>query len=114
MAAALKKLFGKPYAKVTAAQAADLVASGAILLDVREPYEAAGATLGGLLVPLRDLPRRVSELDPSRDIVVYCHSGVRSARAVQFLIQSGFPRVRNLAGGIVGWADRVGAPAPGH
>ncbi len=81
------------------------------LLDVREPHEAAAATLGGRLIPLRDLPRRVSELDPSRDIVVYCHAGVRSAWAVQFLIQSGFPRVRNLAGGIVAWAERVGPPA---
>ena len=82
--------------------------SGPFLLDVREPYEAAAATLGGRLIPLRDLPRRASELDPSREIVVYCHSGLRSARAVEFLIQSGFPRVCNLAGGIVAWVERVG------
>ncbi len=87
----------------------DLAAGrGPFLLDVREPHEAAAATLGGLLIPLRELPRRISELDPAREIVVYCHSGVRSARAVEFLIQSGFPRVRNLAGGIVAFAGRSG------
>ncbi len=77
------------------------------LLDVREPHEASICTLGGSLIPLRDLPRRVSELDRSRELVVYCRSGVRSAWAVQFLLQSGFRRVSNLAGGILAWADRI-------
>jgi len=77
------------------------------LLDVREPQEYRIANLGGHLIPLGDLPRRVHELDSSRDIVVYCHSGVRSGKAVQFLKQIGFRKVKNMVGGIDAWADLV-------
>ena len=77
------------------------------VLDVREPHEAQICTIGGQLLPLGELLRRLGELDRSRDIVVYCRSGVRSAKAVALLRQAGFPRVRNLTGGILAWADRV-------
>jgi adenylyltransferase/sulfurtransferase len=77
------------------------------LLDVREPQEYQIANLGGHLIPLNDLPRRVNELDSSQDIVVYCHSGVRSGRAVQFLKQLGFRKVKNLVGGIDAWAEVI-------
>lgn len=82
------------------------------LLDVREPQEYQIANLGGHLIPLNDLPRRVHELDSSRDIVVYCHSGVRSGRAVQFLKQLGFRKVQNLAGGIDAWAEVIDPSMP--
>jgi sulfur-carrier protein adenylyltransferase/sulfurtransferase len=78
-----------------------------LLLDVREPHEPSICSLGGLLIPLRDLPRRLGELDPSREWVVYCRTGVRSARAVAFLRQAGFGAARNLSGGVLAWADRV-------
>jgi len=77
------------------------------LLDVREPHEVRICTIGGTLIPLNQLPGRLGELDPARELVVYCRSGVRSARAVVFLRENGFRKVRNLAGGILAWADRI-------
>ena len=82
------------------------------ILDVREPHEYQICNIGGHLIPLGDLPKRVSELDSSREIVAHCRSGVRSAKAVNFLKQSGFKKVRNLAGGILAWADRVDPAMP--
>jgi sulfur-carrier protein adenylyltransferase/sulfurtransferase len=77
------------------------------VLDVREPHEYQICNISGHLIPLGDLPKRVHELDSSREIVAHCRSGVRSAKAVTFLQQAGFKKVHNLAGGILAWADRV-------
>ena len=52
------------------------------ILDVREPHEYQICNIGGKLIPLGDLPKRVNELDSSREIVAHCRSGVRSAKAV--------------------------------
>jgi molybdopterin/thiamine biosynthesis adenylyltransferase/rhodanese-related sulfurtransferase len=83
-----------------------------VLLDVREPHEYQICNLNGQLIPLGDLPRRVSELDPAKEMVVHCRSGARSARAVAFLRQAGFAKVSNLAGGILAWADRIDPKVP--
>lgn len=77
------------------------------VLDVREPHEHKIANIHGHLIPLGDLPARVHELDSTRETVVYCKSGMRSAMAVDFLLKSGFKRASNLAGGILAWADRI-------
>jgi molybdopterin/thiamine biosynthesis adenylyltransferase/rhodanese-related sulfurtransferase len=82
------------------------------VLDVREPHEYQICNIGGHLIPLGDLPNRVNELDSSREIVAHCRSGVRSAKAVNFLQQAGFKKVHNLAGGILAWADRVDPKMP--
>jgi adenylyltransferase/sulfurtransferase len=82
------------------------------VLDVREPHEYQICNLGGHLIPLNDLPKRMSELDSSREIVVHCKMGGRSAKAVDFLKQSGFTRVHNLAGGITAWAERIDPKVP--
>jgi sulfur-carrier protein adenylyltransferase/sulfurtransferase len=82
------------------------------VLDVREPHEYQICNIGGYLIPLGDLPKRVNELDTSREIVAHCRSGVRSAKAVNFLRQAGFKKVTNLAGGILAWADRVDPKMP--
>jgi adenylyltransferase/sulfurtransferase len=82
------------------------------VLDVREPHEYQICNLGGYLIPLNDLPKRISELDSSREIVVHCKLGGRSAKAADFLRQSGFNKVFNLAGGINAWADRVDPKIP--
>ncbi len=82
------------------------------VLDVREPSEYQICNLGGHLIPLNDLPKRLSELDPSREIVVHCKMGGRSAKAVDLLRQSGFQKVHNLAGGIQAWAERVDPKMP--
>jgi len=82
------------------------------ILDVREPHEYQICNLGGHLIPLKELPGRINELDSSREIVAHCKMGGRSAKAVQFLRQSGFTKVHNLAGGITAWADRIDPKVP--
>jgi len=82
------------------------------VLDVREPHEYNICNIGGYLIPLNDLPKRVNELDSSRDIVAHCKMGGRSAKAVQFLRQAGFQKVHNLKGGILAWADRIDPKMP--
>src|SRR6476659_6108909 len=77
------------------------------VLDVREPHEYQICNIGGHLIPLGELPKRVHELDSSREIVAHCRSGVRSGKAVDFLRQAGFKKVRNLTGGILAWSDKV-------
>jgi adenylyltransferase/sulfurtransferase len=61
---------------------------------------------GALLIPLGDLPERLGEIDGTRDLVVYCHHGIRSVLAARLLRAAGF-RARNLAGGLMAWVDRV-------
>ena len=82
------------------------------VLDVREPHEYDICNIGGHLIPLGELPNRVNELDTSKEIIAHCRSGVRSAKAVNFLRQAGFKKVHNLAGGILAWADRVDPSMP--
>ena len=82
------------------------------ILDVREPQEYRICHLNGRLIPLGELPQRVSELDRSREIVVHCRSGKRSADAVEFLQRAGFPRIWNLKGGILAWSDDVDPAVP--
>jgi rhodanese-related sulfurtransferase len=79
-------------------------------LDVREPDEIAYASIDGARsIPLRELPGRIIELGlfKDREVVVYCHHGIRSQRAAQFLVQAGFSRVFNLTGGIDRWSLEV-------
>jgi molybdopterin/thiamine biosynthesis adenylyltransferase/rhodanese-related sulfurtransferase len=79
-----------------------------LILDVREPSEAAICGLpGARLIPLGELSRRLDELDPSAEIVVHCKSGGRSARAAAMLEEKGFTRVSNLTGGILSWIKDI-------
>ncbi len=82
------------------------------VLDVREPHEYQICNLRGYLIPVGDIPKRVGELDSSREIVAYCKVGGRSARAVNFLRRAGFARVYNLTGGINAWAERIDPKMP--
>jgi adenylyltransferase/sulfurtransferase len=82
------------------------------ILDVREPHEYQICNLKGYLIPVSDLPKRVSELDSSREIVAHCKMGARSAKAVNFLRRAGFTKVYNLTGGILAWADRIDPKMP--
>ena len=77
------------------------------ILDVREPYEYEIAQIGGKLIPQNDVPNRLAEIDRNREIIVHCHSGIRSQKIAEFLKQQGYPRVVNLAGGIQAWADEI-------
>lgn len=83
------------------------------LIDVREPYEWEIARLpGARLMPLGSLGDQVGELPRDRDLVLYCKSGRRSARAARELLAAGFERVVNLAGGITRWSDDVDPSVP--
>jgi len=82
------------------------------VLDVREPHEYQLCNIGGHLIPLNDLPRRIGELDPDREMVVHCRTGGRSGKAVEYLRQQGFTKARNLAGGILAWAEKIDPKMP--
>jgi len=83
-------------------------AGGPMLVDVREPLEwAIGRIEGARHIPLGSLAARLEELPRDRDVVLYCHHGVRSLRALEFLRSAGFPRTRSLAGGIDAWSREV-------
>jgi adenylyltransferase/sulfurtransferase len=77
------------------------------LLDVREPYEFQIAQIGGKLIPQNDVPQRLAEIPRDREIVIHCRSGARSQRIAEFLKQSGYTQVANLAGGILAWSDEI-------
>jgi len=82
------------------------------ILDVREPHEYQICNIHGHLIPLGELPKRVHELDSSREIVAHCKSGKRSAQAVEFLQKAGFKKIANLKGGILAWSDEVDPKVP--
>jgi sulfur-carrier protein adenylyltransferase/sulfurtransferase len=82
------------------------------ILDVREPHEYSICNLNGFLMPLDSVRSRLGELDSTREIIVHCRSGVRSAKAAHQLRQAGFTNVKNLAGGILAWADRIDPNVP--
>lgn len=84
-----------------------------VVLDVREPPEYDLCHLeGSKLIPLGELERRLAELDPAAKTVVYCHVGVRSARAVGILSSAGFKKAVNLKGGIRAWSEQVDSSIP--
>jgi adenylyltransferase/sulfurtransferase len=83
------------------------------ILDVRNPPEVAICRLpGSRVIPLPSLAERVGELDREREMVVHCKSGMRSQKAIQFLREQGFRKLKNLEGGILAWADRVDRSMP--
>ena len=86
-----------------------------VLLDVREPFEWQIVNLGDYgarMIPLKELPQREAELDPAQELILYCRSGSRSARAVEYLRSRGFANVLNLKGGILDWVDKVDPSQP--
>jgi adenylyltransferase/sulfurtransferase len=86
--------------------------TAAVILDVREPHEAAICGIpGARLIPLGELPRRLHELDRDIPIVVYCKSGGRSAMAVRLLRESGLGGV-SLSGGILSWINEIDPSLP--
>jgi adenylyltransferase/sulfurtransferase len=77
------------------------------IIDVREPFEYQIAQIGGKLIPQNDVPNRLAEIDRDREVIVQCKSGGRSQRIAELLKQAGYPRVVNLAGGILAWSDEI-------
>jgi len=83
------------------------------LVDVREPHEFQICRIpGSTLIPLGELQKRLAELDPTSEIIAHCKSGARSGKAVDFLKQQGYKRVRNMKGGILAWSDKVDPTVP--
>jgi rhodanese-related sulfurtransferase len=86
-----------------------------LLLDCREPPEHQTARIeGARLIPMREIPSRLAELEPYKDrrIVVHCHHGGRSLRVTHFLRQQGFSQVQNMAGGIDAWSLEIDPSVP--
>jgi sulfur-carrier protein adenylyltransferase/sulfurtransferase len=82
-------------------------------IDVREPHEYQIAKIpGAKLIPLNDVPKRIGELDPEAEVVLYCKMGGRSAKAADFLRSQGFRHVKNMLGGITAWSDKVDPSVP--
>ena len=84
-----------------------------LVIDVREPYEWEICHLStATLIPEKNLRNRLRETDRSKEIVLYCRTGVRSSRAVNALRAMGFNNVRSLEGGINRWSDEVDPSIP--
>ncbi len=91
-------------AEISPTDAAAKRDAGAFLLDVREPSEWASFHVpGATLIPLGQLPARLSEVPKGKDVVVMCRTGVRSAQGRDILLKAGYPRVTSLAGGLTAW-----------
>lgn len=85
------------------------------IIDVREPFEWNIGNLepqGARLIPLKQLPQRMGEIDPEEEIVLQCRSGGRSAQALEYLRAHGYERLLNLQGGILAWSDEVDPSIP--
>lgn len=93
-----------PRTEITVAQAVEKWKAGTFLLDVRTPEEWADVHVEGTtLIPLDDLPNRLSELPKDKEIVVICRSGNRSQQGRDILLDAGFTQVSSMAGGLKEW-----------
>ena len=83
------------------------------LIDVREPWEWNVVRLPTAeLIPMGRIPEMLGKLDPEREVIVYCHHGIRSLQVMHFLRDSGFPAARSLAGGIAQWSESADPSLP--
>ena len=96
-----------------AAWLADTGRDKPLLLDVREPWEWEAARIeGSRHIPMREVPARLSEIDPESDVVAICHHGGRSQQVAMFLEKNGFSKVHNLQGGVDAWSRTVDPAVP--
>jgi rhodanese-related sulfurtransferase len=96
-----------------AAWLADTGREPPLLLDVREPWEYEKARIeGAQLIPMREMPGRVAELDQNKEVVAICHHGGRSAQVAMFLEKAGFKKMHNLVGGVDAWSRTVDPTVP--
>lgn len=84
-----------------------------LLIDVREPWEFAICHIeGSKLIPMRELPGAISQLDQDQETVIICHTGVRSFSVCLYLKNEGFSKVANLTGGVHAWATNIDSHMP--
>jgi rhodanese-related sulfurtransferase len=100
-----RNFFNRPaVAEVTAEETRAKQKAGAVIVDVREPYEwKEGHIPGAIHIPLGSLSRRLQELHPSREVVAVCRSGSRSLTAARIMQQGGFSHVSSMTGGMMSW-----------
>jgi rhodanese-related sulfurtransferase len=103
--------------QITAGQLAAWLADAGrdkpLLLDVREPWEWETARIeGSQHMPMREVPARLGEIDPDREVVAVCHHGGRSQQVAMFLEKNGFSKVHNLQGGVDAWSRTVDPAVP--
>lgn len=106
---------GEPHAEIAAIEAAarSRQTGEVLLLDVREPHEWDICRIEGAVhVPLNELPARCGELDPSKEIIVYCLMGARGRKALEILKGQGFHKAWNMRGGLRAWAAEVDGAMP--
>ena len=102
-------------AEISVDQAAQKRDQGAFILDVREPGEWTSFHIpGATLIPLGDLPNRLSDVPKDREIVVVCRTGHRSAQGRDILLKAGFAKVTSMAGGVTQWQTQGLAIAAGQ
>ena len=96
-----------------AAWLADASRPRPVLLDVREAWEFERARIDGAqLVPMREVPGRLGEIDPAKPVVAICHHGGRSRQVALFLEKAGYNNVHNLVGGVDAWSRSVDPAVP--
>lgn len=84
-----------------------------LLLDVREPWEFAICHIdGSRLLPMREIPNAIGDLENEQEIIVICHTGVRSLQVCYYLQHEGFNKVSNLTGGVHAWATTIDSQMP--
>ena len=101
--------------EITATELKEKMDAGDVqLVDVRQPDEFAFAKIeGAKLIPLGEIINRMDELDDSKELILQCKSGGRSAHAIQFLTQAGYKgEMVNLKGGITAWSNDVDPKIP--
>jgi len=74
-----------------------------LLIDIREEWEREAYNIGGLHIPMGDIPARLNEIPKSREVILYCEKGIRSVIAIQRLQTIGYDNLYNLSGGMKAW-----------
>lgn len=77
------------------------------LIDVREPHEADICNIKGVMISMNDIPDNIDQISKDKPVIIYCRSGSRSGRIVDYLEGQGFQNLYNLKGGILAWADEI-------
>ena len=84
-----------------------------LLLDVREPWEFERCHIqDSKLIPMREVPSAIQDIDPDEEVVVICHHGIRSRAVANYLAQQDYSKVINLSTGIDGWAKDIDTSMP--
>jgi rhodanese-related sulfurtransferase len=97
-----------PIQSISAQVALAMQAQGALILDVREPWELEIATIDGALnIPMQTIPKAIDQLPREQNLLIICHHGIRSMHVASFLEQQGFEALFNISGGTEAWSRTV-------